>query len=151
MIKSLAHRTIVEDSTLCTVASADYLIPFRKKGKNPVPVAHPTGLQSYAGAREVPHELYKYRELEGQQTENRYSHWIWRNYASCFWDDVRLGRVLPYKEARDSEDERHMHPLQLDVIERAVVLWSNPGESSSAARERAPVQRATRSRRSRPR
>ena len=44
-------------------------------------------------------------------------------------DDVRIGRVLPFKEARDSEDERHIHPLQLDVIERACVLWSNPRET----------------------
>lgn len=129
MIKSLAHRTIVEDSTLCTVACADYLIPFRKKGKNPVPVAHHAGLHSYAGSRQIPQALLKYRRWKGKQTENRWSHWIWRNYASCFWDDVRLNRVLPYEEARESEDERHVHPLQLDVIERAVVLWTNPGET----------------------
>jgi DNA modification methylase len=129
MIRSLAHRCIVEDSTQSTVASADYLLPFRKRGKNPVPVAHPHGLLSYAGAREIPHELHKYRGWKGKQTENRYSHWIWRQYASCFWDDVRLGRVLPYEEARDAEDERHVHPLQLDVIERAVTLWSNRGET----------------------
>lgn len=128
MIKSLAHRTVVEDSTLCTVAGADYLLPFRKRGKNPVPVAHPVGLTSYAGSREPPAELLRFRGHRGRQTANRYSHWVWRNYASCFWDDVRLGRVLPYREARDSEDERHMHPLQMDVVERAVVLWTNPGE-----------------------
>jgi hypothetical protein len=129
MLKSLAHRTIVEDSTLCTVASADYLMPFRKRGKNPVPVAHPVGLLRYAGDRQIPGELHRYRKWKGKQTENRYSHWIWRHYASCFWDDIRLARVLPFQEARDSEDERHMHPLQLDVIERAVTLWSNPGET----------------------
>jgi DNA modification methylase len=128
MIKSLSHRCVVEDSTQSTVASADYLLPFRKKGRNPVPVTHPQGLLDYAGAREVPVELLKYRGWKGKQTLNRYSHWIWRSYASCFWDDIRLGRVLPYKEARDSEDERHLHPLQLDVVERCVVLWSNPGE-----------------------
>ena len=44
------------------------------------------------------------------------------------WDDIRIDRVLPYKESRDPDDERHVHPLQLDVIERACVLWSNPGE-----------------------
>jgi hypothetical protein len=118
----------VEDSTLCTVASADYILPFRKRGKNPIPVAHPTGLQTYAGERQVPVHLWKYRGWKGKQTENRYSHWIWRNYASCFWNDIRLNRVLPYLEARDSEDERHMHPLQLDVVERCVVLWSNTEE-----------------------
>lgn len=128
MAKALAHRQIVEDSTLVNVASADYLIPFRKKGENPAPVAHPNGLMGYAGEREIPKELLRYRGWSGKQTENRYSHWIWRQYASCFWDDVRLDRVLPYKEARDGNDEKHVHPLQLDVIERAVVLWSNPGE-----------------------
>ena len=45
------------------------------------------------------------------------------------WDDIRMQRVLPYREARDSEDEKHVHPLQLDVIDRCVVLFSNPGET----------------------
>jgi DNA modification methylase len=129
MSKGLAHRQIVDDSSKCDVAGADYLLMFRKKGENPVPIAHPHGLMNYAGSREVPPELLKFRGWKGKQTENRYSHWIWRQYASAFWDDVRLDRVLKYKTARDSEDEKHIHPLQLDVIERAVVLWSNPGET----------------------
>lgn len=128
MAKALAHRQIVEDSTLTNVAGADYLIPFRKRGSNPVPVTHPNGLMSYAGERQVPGDLLRYRGWKGKQTENRYSHWVWRQYASCFWDDIRLDRVLPYKEARGEDDERHIHPLQLDVIERAVTLWSNPNE-----------------------
>ena len=70
----------------------------------------------------------RFKRHKGKQTENRYSHWIWRQYASSVWDDIRIDRVLPYKESRDPEDERHVHPLQLDVIERACVLWSNPGE-----------------------
>ena len=129
MAKALAHRTIVEDSTKSNVASADYLIPFRKKGDNPVPVTHPTGLHRYAGSREMPADLMEYKGFSGKQTGNKFSHWIWRNYASCFWDDIRLSRLLPYKEGRDKDDERHVHPLQLDVIERACVLWSNPGEN----------------------
>jgi DNA modification methylase len=129
MAKGLAHRQIVEDSSLCDVASADYLLMFRKKGENKVPIAHPVGLSEYSGSRQVPSELQRYRGWSGKQTENRLSHWIWRQYASAFWDDVRLGRVLPYKEARDSEDEKHMHPLQLDVIDRCLTLWSNPGET----------------------
>ncbi|OGT57646.1 MAG: hypothetical protein A3E01_02610 [Gammaproteobacteria bacterium RIFCSPHIGHO2_12_FULL_63_22] len=128
MAKALAHRQIVEDSTKTNVAAADYLIPFRKRGDNPEPVVHPTGLSEYAGERTVPAELHRYRNWKGNQIENRYSHWIWRNYASCFWDDIRLGRVLPYEESKDEGDERHMHPLQLDVVERAVILWSNPGD-----------------------
>lgn len=128
MTKALAHKTIVEDSSRCGVASADYLLIFRKKGENKVPIEHPAGLTEYAGEREPPADLLQYRGYIGKQTENRYSHWIWRQYASAFWDDVRLDRVLPYKKARDAEDEKHVHPLQLDVIDRCLVLWSNPGE-----------------------
>lgn len=128
MAKGLAHKQIVEDSTLCDVASADYLLMFRKQGENAVPVAHPTGLHEYAGEKIIPAELQGYKGHTGKQIENRYSHWIWRQYASSVWDDIRIDRVLPYKESRDPEDERHVHPLQLDVIERACVLWSNPGE-----------------------
>ena len=128
MAKGLAHAQIVEDSTLCDVAGGDYLLCFRKKGENPVPVAHPTGLHSYAGERQMPRELLEWKGHEGKQTENRFSHWIWRQYASCVWDDIRIDNVLAYEESRDKDDERHVHPLQLDVIERAVVLWSNPGE-----------------------
>lgn len=129
MAKALAHKTIVDDATLCNVAAGDYLIPFRKRGVNPEPVTHEHGLLDYAGERQMPHELQRYKGWTGKQTENRYSHWIWRNYASCFWDDIRIDRVLPYREAKDPDDERHVHPLQLDVIERAVVLWSNPGDA----------------------
>ncbi len=129
LTKALAHKSIVEDSSRCTVASADYLLVFRRKGTNPVPIAHPRGLTEYAGSRQIPRELESYRGWKGKQTENRYSHWIWRQYASAFWDDVRIDRVLPYKPARDAEDEKHVHPLQLDVIDRALTLWSNPGET----------------------
>jgi DNA modification methylase len=128
MSKALAHRQICEDSTLTNIAAGDYLIPFRKKGVNPIPVTHEIGLLEYYGEREVPSELHKFKGWKGKQTENRFSHWIWRNYASCFWDDIRLSNVLPYEESKDEGDERHQHPLQLDVIQRAVELWSNPGE-----------------------
>ncbi|HEX6827101.1 MAG TPA: DNA methyltransferase [Nitrospiraceae bacterium] len=129
MQKNLAHATIVSDSTLAGVASADYLLMFRRAGTNPIPVAHPTGLLDYAGERQIPHELRGYRGYTGNQIENRYSHWIWRQYASAFWDDIRLDRVLPFQDSRDPEDEKHIHPLQLDVIERAIILRTNPGES----------------------
>ena len=128
MAKNLAHKTIVDDSSRCSVASADYLLVFRRKGENPVPIKHPIGLLEYAGERKIPSELFKYRGHKGNQIENRYSHWIWRQYASAFWDDIRIGRVLPFKQGRDEEDEKHIHPLQLDVIDRCLELWSNPGE-----------------------
>lgn len=129
MAKRLAHQTIVEDSSKCGVASADYLLMFRKKGENPEPIAHPQGLTEYAGERTIPPELHQYKGWTGKQIENRYSHWIWRQYASAFWDDIRIDRVLPFRDARDEDDEKHVHPLQLDVIERALVLWSNPGDT----------------------
>lgn len=129
MAKNLAHQTIVEDSSRCSNASADYLLMFRRKGENPVPIEHPKGFTEYAGERQVPQELWQYRKWDGKQTENRFSHWIWRQYASAFWDDIRIHRVLPHREAKDEEDEKHVHPLQLDVIERCLALWSNPGEN----------------------
>lgn len=129
MARGLAHKQVVTDASLCDVASADCLLLFRKNGDNPVPVANPHGLTSYAGAREVPAELHSYRGWKGKHIENRYSHWCWRQYASAFWDDIRLERTLPYKEAREDDDERHMHPLQLDVVERIVQLRSLPGET----------------------
>jgi hypothetical protein len=129
MAKNLAHKTIVDDSSRCSVASADYLLMFRKRGDNPVPITHPTGLLEYAGERSIPVDVLPWRGHAGNQIENRYSHWIWRQYASAFWDDVRIDRVLPFKAARDAEDEKHVHPLQLDVIDRCLVLWSNPGET----------------------
>jgi len=129
MAKNLAHKTIVEDSSRCSVASADYLLVFRRKGENKIPIAHPVGLMEYAGERRPPAEVMSYRGWTGNQIENRYSHWIWRQYASAFWDDIRIGRVLPFQGARDSDDEKHVHPLQLDVIDRVLQLWSNPGET----------------------
>jgi DNA modification methylase len=128
LTKGLAHRTIVDDSSRCSVASADYLLVFRKRGENPVPIAHPNGFTEYAGERKPPADVLHLRGSKGPQIENRYSHWVWRQYASAFWDDIRLDRVLPFEQARDEEDEKHVHPLQLDVIERCLHLWSNPGE-----------------------
>lgn len=129
MTKSLSHKGVTIDSTRCSIANADYLLIFRRSGLNPVPVAHPDGLTEYAGERAMPADVLKYRNWTGPQLENKFSHWIWRQYASAFWDDIRLDRVLPFKKARDEEDEKHVHPLQLDVIDRGLVLWSNPGET----------------------
>lgn len=127
--KSLRHRTCADDSTKVSAADADYVLMFRREGENPIPVSHPTGLMTYAGNTPIPPALLKFRGWTGKQTENKYSQWVWRQYASAIWNDVRLDRVLPYLEAKDPDDERHVHPLQLDVIERCVTLWSNPGET----------------------
>jgi DNA modification methylase len=128
MQKNLAHKTLVDDSINCGVASADYLLIFRKKGENQVPVSHPQGIQYYSGERNIPEELFRWKNHKGNQIENRFSHWIWRQYASSFWDDIRIDHVLPFRGGRDEDDEKHVHPLQLDVINRVVVMRSNPGE-----------------------
>jgi hypothetical protein len=128
--KNLAHRTAVDDSVQCGVASADYVLIFRKRGENQIPVTHPTGFLEYAGDdSKMPAEVRALRGFDGDQKANRFSHWIWRRYASSIWDDIRMDRVLPYDEARDKEDEKHVHPLQLDVIDRVIQMRSNPGET----------------------
>lgn len=139
MIKDLTHQTVVEDATLGGIASADFLLIFRRRGKNPVPVTHPNGFGAYHGASKPPAEVLRYRNWQGAQTGNLYSQWVWRQYASSVWDDIRgnLGQwddrqvmaVLPYREARDEEDERHVHALQLDVIRRFVDMRTNPRET----------------------
>lgn len=133
MQKNLAHMTAVEDSTLCGVASADYLLVFRKRGENPIPVANPVGFLYYAGDdSKMPHDIRKLRGMDGDQKTNSFSHWIWRRYASSIWDDIRMGRVLKLEEIASDDDEnyeKHVHPLQLDVIDRIVQMRSNPGET----------------------
>jgi hypothetical protein len=139
MVKDLTHKTIVDESASAGLASADYLLIFRRHGTNPVPVTHPAGFTAYHGASSPPADVLRFRGHRGSQLENRYSQWVWRQYASSVWDDIRgcLGQfgdrhhmaVLPYREARDEEDEKHVHPLQLDVIRRAVDLRTNPGET----------------------
>lgn len=126
-LKHLTHKQLVKDSCQSTVAAGDMIMIFKRHGENETPVSHTEGFSKYAGEREVPPELLKH-EGGTDQKVNRLSQWIWRQYASCVWDDIRIGRVLPYREAKEPDDEKHVHPLQLDVIERSVQLWSNPGE-----------------------
>lgn len=137
MLKSLHHKTFCEDSTKCSMANADVLLIFRRSGKNEIPVNHPIGLTSYAGRRTPPEEVMKWKGYKGNQINNGYSQWCWRNYASAFWDDIRIDRTLGTgaslysnnRAEKEEDDEKHMHPLQLDVIERAVIMWSNPNET----------------------
>ncbi len=125
----LAHKQIVKDSTLCRTGIPDYVIAFRKPGVNPYPVEHLDGLTAYHGSRKVPVELDRFMDFEGVQSTNKRSHWIWRQYASPVWFDIRQTHVLSYKQARQPDDERHICPLQLDVIERCLALWSREGDT----------------------
>lgn len=126
-LKHLTHKQLVKDSCESTVAAGDQFLFFKARGVNAEPVTHQAGFDRYAGGREIPPELLQYAG-ETVQKENKLSHWIWRQYASCFWDDIRIDRVVPFKASKDPDDEKHVHPLQLDAIERVVELWSNLGD-----------------------
>lgn len=130
MAKNLAHRQVIEDAGKVNFALPDELLIFRKRGYHVAPIAHTCGLtRPYAGDEPMPHDLLKYRGWDGDQKLNRYSHWIWRRYASSIWDDIRLTHTLPFQPDPDDEDaEKHVHPLQLDVIERFLDLRTLPGE-----------------------
>lgn len=139
MVRSLMHKLIVEDSTECFTAMPDYVLIFKRDGQNAVPVTHPVGLNYYAGATPILSSMAdkygtfeqlraKYRDHIDPKT-NKLSHIIWQRYASSVWDDIRIDNVLQFKDGRDEDDEKHVHPLQLDVIDRIVELYSNPGET----------------------
>lgn len=138
MVRSLMHKLIVEDSTECFTAMPDYILIFKKNGENAVPVTHPIGLSYYAGTTPIlPEMVEKYGTFEQLKSKyknhsdpktNKLSHIIWQRYASSVWDDIRIDEVLKYKESKDEDDEKHVHPLQLDVIDRLVELYSNPNE-----------------------
>jgi len=139
MVRSLMHKLIVEDSTECFTAMPDYVLIFKKKGINEVPVTHTFGLTHYSGCRPfLPEheETYgdyetfrkKWHGFKGDPKENKFSHLTWQRYASSVWDDIRIDEVLQYKESKEEDDEKHIHPLQLDVIDRIVELYSNPNE-----------------------
>ena len=128
-MRTLQHRQVVEDSGRSRVAPADHVVVFLKPGDNRVPIAHAGGFRRYAGATPIPSRLHPYLHYTGDQRKNLLSHWIYRQYASPVWMDVRRGRIMPFDEERESPEERHCCPLQLDVIERCLALWSNPGET----------------------
>jgi DNA modification methylase len=146
MVQSLMHKFIVEDSTKCFTAMPDYVLVFTKKGENQVPVTHPYGMNEYFGEtpilpnilrawnnanesnlneEELWIHLNKINESDGITKLN---HYVWQRYASSVWDDIRIDNVLPFRDSKDPDDEKHVHPLQLDVIDRLVELYSNPGE-----------------------
>ncbi len=146
MVQSLMHKFIVEDSTKCFPAMPDYVLIFTKKGENKVPVTHPCGMNHYAG--EIPilpnilrawnnannsslNEVELWDHLNNINEDDKITklnHYVWQRYASSVWDDIRIDNVLPFKDSREDDDEKHVHPLQLDVIDRLVELYSNKDE-----------------------
>ena len=97
----LLHKQIRKDSTMCRQGIPDYIITMRKPGENPERVSHT-------------HETFPVD--------------VWQNYASPVWMDIKQSDTLQKKSARAEKDERHICPLQLDVIQRCIELWTNPND-----------------------
>ncbi len=95
------HKQIKKDSAMSRQGIPDYLVTMRKPGVNPEPVTH---------------------------TNETFPVDRWQRYASPVWMDINPSRTLNKNPARESDDERHICPLQLDVIERAIDLWTNPND-----------------------
>jgi len=150
MVKSLMHKMIVEDSTECFTAMPDYVLVFKKKGENETPVTHDCGMFDYAGETPIlPNILQAWNNANDSDMDgdtlwehlnitfadhkdpktNKLSHYIWQRYASAVWDDIRIDNILPFRDSKEEDDEKHVHPLQLDVIDRLVQLYTNPGET----------------------
>lgn len=110
----LMHKQLCKDSSMCRSGIPDYLIAMRKPGENMEPVSHPNGITEFYG--------------ENQPSNGVLSHERWRRYASPVWMDIDQSNTLQKESARDNDDEKHICPLQLDVIERVVDLWSNQND-----------------------
>ena len=110
----LLHKQVLKDSTMSRQGLPDYLVMMRKPGDNHEPVSGQ--LSNYAGDVPIPNS--------GNKSIN-----IWQRYASPVWMDINPNDTLQYRSARDNNDERHICPLQLQVIERAYQLWTNPGDT----------------------
>lgn len=113
----LLHKQIKKDSAMSRQGIPDYLVTMRKPGTNPVPVSGP--LDHYSGTGQAP---------RGDAGTDRHSIEVWQRYASPVWMDINPSDTLQYRSAREHDDERHICPLQLQVIHRALQLWSMPGD-----------------------
>ena len=109
----LLHKQIVKDSCMSRQGIPDYVCTFRKPGENQDPVSGE--LETWAGD-------------DSFKSEGRLSIDLWQRYASPVWMDINPSRTLQRKSARDEKDERHICPLQLDVIERCLLLWSKQSD-----------------------
>lgn len=145
----LLHKQITKDSTISGQGLADYIVSFRKPGDNAEPVdgmftewhgAKPEEGENWSRVNtsaglDISREAYD-RHAAKTRAEGRepwpFDMWVsvlvWQRYASPVWMDIDQTNTLQYRNARDEKDEQHISPLQLDVIERCIDLWSNPGD-----------------------
>jgi len=123
----LLHKQVCKDASISGQGLADYILTFRKLGKNEEPIS---GMfEYYIGEGNAPEPIEsRLKRQNKDDAEKWYSIEVWQRYASPVWMDINQSRTLQYRSARDEKDEQHISPLQLDVIERCIHLWSNPND-----------------------
>jgi hypothetical protein len=125
----LLHKQVKKDSCMSRMGLADYVVVMRKPGENAEPIA---GEFKYYVGDNPPAGFDRFERDDGRlyfmPGHAGTSIDVWQQYASPVWDDINQTDTLNFREGRDNDDERHICPLQLDVIERCIQLWSNPGD-----------------------
>ncbi len=135
--KGLAHKTLMSDSVQVRTGIFDLIQCFKTKGENEEPITHDL-LRNYVAMGDFdqfPRDIKGFNEFWGYDQESKYSkeeqysHHIWQRYASPVWMDISATDTLQYMCARGNNDEKHICPLQLPVIERLLTLYSKEGET----------------------
>lgn len=123
----LLHKQVCKDAAISGQGLADYILTFRKPGENLEPISGK--FEHYVGDGNSPETIEsRLKRQSKEDAEKWYSIEVWQRYASPVWMDINQSRTLQYRSAKDEKDEQHISPLQLDVIERCIHLWSNPGD-----------------------
>ena len=130
----LLHKQVTKDSSISGQGLADYILTFRKPGENPEAIAGMFDQFSGTGL-DISRAAYDKQAAQARasgRTPWPFDMWVsvlvWQRYASPVWMDIDQTNTLQYRSARDEKDEQHISPLQLDVIERCIDLWSNPND-----------------------
>lgn len=124
----LLHKQLCKDSSKCRQGLPDYIVTMRKPGENKDLISHENGIHYYPGDEESQKFLEQFIKKNQPKLYSEmpieHSHNVWRKIASPVWMDINQTRTLNYKIARENDDDKHLCPLQLDAIERCLVLWS---------------------------
>ena len=139
--QGLLHKQVKKDASMSRMGLPDYLIVFRKWPENgetsgPEPVVRPGGFRGYVGENFPVDPVYTLEKNDQgvhelvriPKGDDIFSIHVWQRYASPVWFDIQQTNVLNFRVARDCQDEKHICPLQMDVIKKAIHLWTNPGD-----------------------
>jgi DNA modification methylase len=138
-VLGLAHKQVTKDMSMIRMGLADKVMVFKKKGENQTPIqladkrfTFYIPMHEYDNFPKTPegfNEFWGFNPDSSYDRITQYSHQVWQRYASPVWMDIDVTNVLQYTTARDKNDEKHICPLQLDVIKRVILLYSNEGET----------------------